>query len=212
MRRMIWNPVRQFLFARLAFALVRRRRVRSIGAALWCCGWLAVPSAAVACEVGMPLGEVVEVRTTAYTHSEASHLKYGVRNAVGGRLRYGNVRSAAADWSRYPLGTVFRIGGSPEIYEIDDYGSALVGKNTIDLYKPTTQSMRQWGVRQVEIEVIAWGSLEKSLKVLEPRARYASHVAAMVRDIRAKAKAMPERDLAQNAPGVVQDRLQSRPY
>jgi len=160
----------------------------------------------------MPLGEVVEVRTTAYTHSEASHLKYGVRNAVGGRLRYGQVRSAAADWSRYPLGTVFRIGGSPEIYEIDDYGSALVGKNTIDLYKPTAQSMRQWGVRQVEIEVIAWGSLEKSLKVLEPRARYASHVAAMVRDIRAKAKGTGQGDLAQTLPRVVQDRLQSCPY
>jgi 3D (Asp-Asp-Asp) domain-containing protein len=172
---------------------------------------LGVPAAA-ACEAGVPLGEVVEIRTTAYTHTEASHLKYGVRNAVGGPLRYGKVRSAAADWSRFPLGTLFRIGGSPEIYEIDDYGSALVGKNTIDLYKPTTQSMRQWGVRQVEIEVIAWGSLEKSLKVLLPRARSAPHVAAMVRGIQAKAKGKEEADLAQNVPGIVLDRFQSRPY
>jgi len=166
--------------------------------ALLCLVSLGVPAAAVACEAGVPLGEVLEIRTTAYTHTEDSHLKYGVRNAVGGQLRYGKVRSAAADWSRFPLGTLFRIGGRPEVYEIDDYGSALVGKNTIDLYKPTDRSMRQWGVRQVEIEVIEWGSFEKSLHVLVPRARKAPHVAAMVRGIRAKAKG--HGDLTQSVP------------
>ena len=166
-------------------------RARSAGpllAVLAGLGWLSATLTASACEAGVPLGEVVEVRTTAYTHTEADHRKYGVRNAVGGRLRYGQVRSAAADWSRYPLGTRFRIAGRPEEYVIDDYGSALVGKNTIDIYKPTAQSMRQWGVREVEIEVIEWGSFEESLEVLLPRARKASHVAAMVRGIRAKAK------------------------
>ena len=29
--------------------------------------------------------------------------------------------------------------------------------------------MRQWGVRRVDIDVIEWGSKEKSLKVLVPR-------------------------------------------
>jgi 3D (Asp-Asp-Asp) domain-containing protein len=154
--------------------------------ALTCLGGLSGASTAAACEAGVPLGEVVEVRTTAYTHTEADHLRYGVRNAVGGRLQYGQVRSAAADWSRYPLGTRFRIAGSPEIYVIDDYGSALVGKNTIDLYKPCRRSMRQWGVRELEIEVLEWGSFEESLEVLLPRARKAPHVAAMVRHLRAK--------------------------
>lgn len=155
---------------------------------------MTVPSAVVACEAGVPLGDVVEVRTTAYTHTEATHLKYGVRNAVGGRLQYGRVRSAAADWSRFPLGTRFRIAGSPEIYVIDDYGSALVGKNTIDIYKPTARSMRQWGVRELEIEVIEWGSFEESLEVLLPRVRKAPHVAAMVRKIRARGS----RDIARS--------------
>jgi len=194
-------PTPPFSVAQSASAAPSRGRFRWPFAALFFLVSLGVP-AAVACEAGIPLGEVVEIRTTAYTHTEASHLKYGVRNAVGGPLRYGKVRSAAADWSRFPLGTLFRIGGSPEIYEIDDYGSALVGKNTIDLYKPTDRSMRQWGVRHVEIEVIEWGSFEKSLDVLVPRARKAPHVAAMVRGIRAKAKG--QADLNQTAPDAGQ--------
>ena len=56
---------------------------------------------------------------------------------MGKPLRFGMVRSAAADWSRYPVGTRFRIVGKPYEYVIDDYGSALVGTDTIDLYKPS---------------------------------------------------------------------------
>ncbi|MDG2124798.1 MAG: hypothetical protein P8J87_13930, partial [Verrucomicrobiales bacterium] len=87
------------------------------------------------------------VRTTAYCHLEADSLKYGKLNAVGTQLKYGKVRSAAADWSQYPVGTVFKIKGEPYLYEVDDYGSALVGTNTIDLYKPTKPAMHAWGVR-----------------------------------------------------------------
>ena len=43
---------------------------------------------------------VQAVRTTAYTHSESDHLKYGARTAVGTPLRHGAVRSAAALGSR----------------------------------------------------------------------------------------------------------------
>src|SRR5678816_4659156 len=74
---------------------------------------------------------VCKVRTTAYTHTEAG----GRRNAVGTRLSGKNVKSAAADWSRWPLGTKFRIVGTDEVFQIDDYGSAPVGTGTIDLYK-----------------------------------------------------------------------------
>jgi len=105
------------------------------------------------------------VKTTAYTHSEAS----GPRNAIGRRLAGGNVKSAASDWSRYPLGTRFRVVGSDQEYVIDDYGGALIGTNTIDLYKPSTLEMRRWGVRHVDIEVVEWGSEAESLKVLRPR-------------------------------------------
>lgn len=126
------------------------------------------------------------VRTTAYSHHEADSQPYGMKNAVGTNLKYGQVRSAAADWSVYPVGTVFRINGEPYVYEIDDYGSALVGTQTIDLYKPTMTAMRNWGVRNVDIEILRWGSYEKSLAILEPRTERASHVRQMADSIRPK--------------------------
>lgn len=58
------------------------------------------------------------------------------------------------------------------VYVIDDYGSALVGTNTIDLYKTSKAGVRSWGVRRVAIDIIEWGSDEESLKVLAPRRRH----------------------------------------
>ena len=113
-----------------------------------------------------------EVRTTAYTHSESDHLAYGIKTADGGNLKYGTVRSAAADWSVYPVGTVFQIEGEPSLYQIDDYGSALLGTKTIDLYKPSRASMNQWGVRNVSINVLQWGSFDKSLHIMKARTKY----------------------------------------
>ena len=120
------------------------------------------------------------MRTTAYSHTEADHIKYGELSAMGKPLRFGMVRSAAADWSRYPVGTRFRIVGKPYEYVIDDYGSALVGTDTIDLYKPSDDRMDEWGVREVEIEVIAWGSFAKSVEILEPRKEFGEHVSQML--------------------------------
>jgi 3D (Asp-Asp-Asp) domain-containing protein len=110
---------------------------------------------------------IANVRTTAYTHTERG----GRRNAVGSRLSGSSVMSAAADWSRFPLGTRFQIVGTSDRYVIDDYGGALIGTNTIDLYKTSRGAMRAWGVRRVDIDVIEWGSKQHSLKVLEPRKR-----------------------------------------
>lgn len=126
------------------------------------------------------VGRVQTVRTTAYTHTEADSLPYGKKNAAGTNLKYGKVRSAAADWSKYPVGTVFRIKGEPYYYEVDDYGSALVGTETIDIYKPNKSMMNQWGVRHVPIEIVRWGSYSKSLEILRPRQTKASHVREMV--------------------------------
>ncbi len=106
------------------------------------------------------------VRTTAYTHSEGSS-----RNAIGTRLSGKNVRSAASDWSRWPLGTKFRIVGTDEVFQIDDYGSALIGTGTIDLYKTNRFEMNKWGVRSVDIDILEWGSREHSLEVLSGRRR-----------------------------------------
>ena len=97
------------------------------------------------------------VRTTAYTCSESDHLKYGSSNAIGTQLKYNDrVRSAAADWSFYPLGTVFKIKGLPYL----------------DIYQPSRDMMDTWGRRNVEISVVQWGSLERSAAILSKRTSY----------------------------------------
>ena len=127
------------------------------------------------------LGRMSNVRTTAYTHKE----KGGRRNALGTYLSGHHVMSAASDWSRFPLGTRFRIVSTREEFIIDDYGTALVGTNTIDLYKPSRLEMKRWGVRNVDIDVLQWGSEEKSLQVLGPRMKHAQ-VKKMVASLQKK--------------------------
>ena len=127
------------------------------------------------------------VRTTAYTHTEAG----GSVNAIGGRLRFGaEQHSAASDWSWMPLGTRFKMLSNGREYVIEDYGSALVGRQTIDLYFPSRKSMRNWGVRHEEIEILEWGSEAMSLKMLAPRTRN-SHVAVMVAQLRKQGVVAP---------------------
>jgi 3D (Asp-Asp-Asp) domain-containing protein len=109
------------------------------------------------------------IKTTAYTDSESGHRIYGVRNAIGSRLQSGSINSAAADWSHYPVGTKFRVVDTDTTYVVDDYGPALVGTDTIDLYVTSRRTMNQWGARRVRIEVLEKGSYEKSLEVLKPR-------------------------------------------
>ncbi len=123
------------------------------------------------------------VRTTAYTCSEDDHLIYGNKNATGTALRYTNqVRSAAADWSFYPVGTTFRIKGLPYLYVVDDYGSALTGTGTIDIYKPTKAIMNQWGRRNVELTIVQWGSFTRSAELLSKRTKY-THCRQMLANI-----------------------------
>lgn len=126
---------------------------------------------------GMPVYTYADrtrlARTTAYTCSEADHLIYGNSNATGTPLRYTNrVRSAAADWSFYPVGTVFRIAGLPYLYVVDDYGSALTTSGTIDIYTPTKAHMAAWGRREVEITIVQWGSFNRSAEILGKRTGY----------------------------------------
>lgn len=113
------------------------------------------------------------VRATAFSCQENEPGAYGNLNAAGTQLRYTNgVRSAAADWSIYPVGTKFRIKGLPYTYVVDDYGSGLVGTETVDIYKPNLGLMKQWGTRQIEITVIQWGSFEQSAHMLSRRQQY----------------------------------------
>jgi 3D (Asp-Asp-Asp) domain-containing protein len=110
----------------------------------------------------------VNVRTTAYCSQGTAGNKH---NAVGQYLSGRFIHSAASDWSRFPLGTRFKIVDTEEEYVIDDYGPALLGTNTIDLFKSTRLQMKEWGVRRVDIDILQWGSIDQSIKVLAPRAR-----------------------------------------
>ena len=125
---------------------------------------------------------VQSVRTTAYTESEADHIQHGCMNACGTTLQSGAIHSAAADWSRWPAGTVFRIAETGEIYKVDDYGWALAGTNTIDLYKPSRAAMNAWGVRRVTIENLEWGDVDRSLAILRGRSKF-RHVRRMLDEI-----------------------------
>jgi 3D (Asp-Asp-Asp) domain-containing protein len=133
----------------------------------------------------------MNVRTTAYCTSERGG--GGKHNAVGMYLSGRNVMSAASDWSRFPLGTRFRLVDTNEEYIIDDYGGALVGTNTIDLFKNTRREMKGWGVRHVDIDILQWGSEEQSLKILRPRAKH-TKVRRMLAALNSKKKPMEVAD------------------
>ena len=193
-----------------------------------------------------------DVRTTAYTHTEADHRQYSNRNALGGELRAAgpaihraevvtratlayevqraipvdesgsyspplqrfsmeerqtvtrtanrppkptrNVKravavsrppqigSAAADWSRWPAGTVFRLLSTGQNYRVEDYGWALAGRNTIDLYMANQREMNSWGARHETIEILKWGDPHESLQFLRRHQDY-RHIKRMVLEL-----------------------------
>ena len=96
--------------------------------------------------------------------------------------------SAAADWSRWPAGTIFRIESTGQLYRVDDYGWALSGRNTIDLYESTRANMNAWGVRTVPIHVLHWGDREESLRRLRNHQSY-KHIRRMVLELEGKTHA-----------------------
>lgn len=162
------------------------------------------------------------VRTTAYTHTESDHRKYGNLTALGTELHaapqprvpravpvaeadgeegyqpvayvtrsqpftldnyssqiYG---SAAADWSRWPAGTIFRIVATGQLYRVEDYGWALAGRNTIDLYMANARDMNGWGVRAEAIQIVQWGDPQASLRKLASHQKY-RHIKRMVLEL-----------------------------
>jgi hypothetical protein len=162
-----------------------------------------------------------QVRTTAYTHTEADHRQYGNLTALGSVLHaaprpsvpraipvaesadggyqpiayisrsqpflMGNAStqvygSAAADWSRWPAGTIFRVISTGQLYRVEDYGWALAGRNTIDLYMATPRDMNGWGVRSELIQVVQWGNSGESLRRLAPHTKF-RHIKRMVLEL-----------------------------
>jgi len=204
-----------------------------------------------------------QVRTTAYTHTEADHRQYSNRNALGGELRAAgpairraeivtratlayevqraipvdgsgsyspplqrfsmeerepvtpgpkrapratraikptrNVKraaavarppqigSAAADWSRWPAGTVLRLLSTGQNYRVEDYGWALSGRNTIDLYMANQREMNSWGARPETIEIVKWGDPRESLQFLRRHQDY-RHIKRMVLELEGRQK------------------------
>jgi 3D (Asp-Asp-Asp) domain-containing protein len=92
------------------------------------------------------------------------------------------IGSAAADWSRWPAGTVFRLLSSGQVYKIDDYGWALAGRNTIDLYMPSRSAMNSWGAREEGIQILRWGDSNESLRLLQAHQGY-RHIRRMVLEL-----------------------------
>ena len=195
------------------------------------------------------------VRTTAYTHTEADHREYSNHNALGGELhaagppirraeavpraipvyevpraipveepvetevrvsyspqlqpfsmseRRTTVRtkrgratllaptrlvpgSAAADWSRWPAGTVFRLLSTGQVYRVEDYGWALSGRNTIDLYMANQREMNSWGAREEGIQILQWGDPQESLRLLARHQDF-RHIKRMVLELEGRHK------------------------
>ncbi len=97
------------------------------------------------------------------------------------------IGSAAADWSRWPMGTTFRLLSTGQMYRVDDYGWALSGRNTIDLYMANSRDMNTWGARQETIQVLQWGDAQQSLQFLQSHQDY-RHIKRMVLELEGREK------------------------
>lgn len=101
--------------------------------------------------------------------------------------------SAAADWARWPAGTVFRVLSTGQLYRVEDYGWALSGRNTIDLYMASPREMNNWGVRRETIQVVQWGDPEASRRKLANHTKY-RHIKRMVLELEGKERAAANLD------------------
>jgi len=95
--------------------------------------------------------------------------------------------SAAADWSRWPAGTVFRLLSTGQVYRVEDYGWALSGSNTIDLYMANQREMNSWGAREEGIQILQWGDPQQSLQFLQSHQNY-KHIKRMVLELEGRHK------------------------
>ena len=120
--------------------------------------------------------------TTRFTKTTRGSVKRAV--AVSKAPRIG---SAAADWSRWPMGTTFRLLSTGQMYRVEDYGWALSGRNTIDLYMANQRDMNAWGARQEPIQILRWGDPQESLQFLRSHQDY-KHIKRMVLELEGREK------------------------
>jgi 3D (Asp-Asp-Asp) domain-containing protein len=126
--------------------------------------------------------------TTTTTTTRTVKVMRGKRVVVRARPEPPKIGSAAADWSRWPMGTTFRLLSTGQIYRVEDYGWALAGRNTIDLYMATPAEMNAWGARQEPIQILKWGDSEESLRFLQRHQDY-KHIRRMVLELQGKEEA-----------------------
>lgn len=121
------------------------------------------------------------------TVSKVSKTKVTKKSGKSGKVvvkktKAPKIGSAAADWARWPAGTTFRLLSTGQIYRVDDYGWALSGRNTIDLYMENSRDMNSWGARQESIQVLHWGDPEESLRLLQPH-QSSRHIQRMILEL-----------------------------
>ncbi len=68
---------------------------------------------------------------------------------------------------------------------MDDYGWALSGRNTIDLYMANSRDMNTWGARQETIQILQWGDPQQSLQFLQSHQDY-KHIKRMVLELESR--------------------------
>jgi 3D (Asp-Asp-Asp) domain-containing protein len=132
--------------------------------------------------------EVRKATTVTTTTTRTVKIVRGKRVVVKTRVQPPKIGSAAADWSRWPAGTTFRLLSTGQIYRVEDYGWALAGRNTIDLYMATPAEMNTWGARQESIQILKWGDPEESLRFLQPHQHY-KHIRRMVLELQGNEEA-----------------------
>ena len=126
-----------------------------------------------------PVSETTLLQPFSLDAPETTRLTTAKAYKLGKSIIYG---SAAADWSRWPAGTVFRLISTGQVYRVDDYGWALAGRNTIDLYMANRRDMNAWGARHEPIQILQWGDAEESLRFLQSHQNY-KHIKRMVLEL-----------------------------
>ena len=127
-------------------------------------------------------------RLERFSMSERRTSKIRTRGGRPGSLsRAPVIGSAAADWSRWPMGTTFRLLSTGQMYRVDDYGWALSGRNTIDLYMANQREMDTWGAREESIQILQWGDPQQSLQFLRSHQDY-KHIRRMVLELEGRHK------------------------
>lgn len=129
-------------------------------------------------------GTKTTVTTTTTTTVRTTKTARGARRAVA-VTKPPRIGSAAADWSRWPMGTTFRLLSTGQVYRVEDYGWALSGRNTIDLYMATPRDMNAWGARQEPIQILHWGDRQESLQLLQSHTDY-KHIRRMVLELQGR--------------------------